>query len=245
VTDFIDIAITPAEGLAMAADCYVVVDVLRATTTIATLFGRGLMDVLVVDEIELARERARAERRLLFGEVGGLRPEGFDHGNSPAGASTLSLAGRGAVLFTTNGTTALCALAGRGLVFAGAQANLAAVAEVAASYPRVVVVCAGSSGGTRFALDDFAAAGALTAAIVTRSGGKHVGDAARLALQLVQTAPGGLGRILHDSHHGQVLTRLGLAADIDFCATIDSSSAVPFVAQSGPGWAILENRAAT
>lgn len=243
VTDFIDVAVTPGEALVMPADCFVVVDVLRATTTIATLFERGTLDLVVVDDIELARRRAHDEGRLLFGEVGGLAPQGFDHGNSPLEASALDVAGRRALLFTTNGTTALCALAGRGAVVAGAPANVAATARMAATCSRVVVVCAGSDRGARFALDDFAAAGVIAAAISIRSPGARVGDAARVATELVEGAPGRLGALLRESHHGRHLARLGLAADIEFCARVDSSAAVPVVVDSGPGWATIENRA--
>src|SRR5947207_14887405 len=97
----------------MAADCFVVVDVLRATTTIATLFERGLLTLVAVDDIEAARQRARDEARMLFGEVGGLPPPGLDHGNSPVEASTPEVAGREAVPCTTNGTAPVCGLAGR------------------------------------------------------------------------------------------------------------------------------------
>jgi 2-phosphosulfolactate phosphatase len=242
VTDTIDIAVTPGEALLMPADCFVVVDVLRATTTIATLFGRGILDLVVVDDIELARRRAHDEARLLFGEVGGLTPRGFDHGNSPLEASGLDVAGRRALLFTTNGTTALCALAGRGAVVAGAPANVAAMARLAATCSRVVVVCAGSDRGARFALDDFVAAGVIAAAVSKRSPAARVGDAARVATELIEGAAGRLSVLLRESHHGRLLAHLGLAADIEFCARIDSSAAVPVVVDSGPGWATIEDR---
>ncbi len=80
----LDVALLPSEALAIAADCYVVVDVLRATTTIATLFAHGLERLTCADDIERARGIARDRGALLFGEVQGLPPEGFDHGNSPA-----------------------------------------------------------------------------------------------------------------------------------------------------------------
>lgn len=140
-----------------------VVDLLRATTTIATLFEAGLRDLLAVSDIEQAREYARRDGRLLFGEVGGLPPPGFDFGNSPVEAATAPVRGERAVLFTTNGTTALCALAGRGKVIAGALANLGAVASAAAELSDIAIVCAGEDGGRRFALEDFAAAGVIAA----------------------------------------------------------------------------------
>ena len=135
----------------MEADAFVVIDVLRATTTIATMFEQGLDDLLVLDDLAAARARAAAEQRLLFGEVGGLPPEGFDYGNSPVEAGALQLRGQRAALFTTNGTRALCGVAGRGVVATAAFANLTAAGHWAAAFARVVLVCAGESSGTRFA----------------------------------------------------------------------------------------------
>jgi 2-phosphosulfolactate phosphatase len=243
MTKVVEVAVTPSETRAIEADCFIVVDVLRATTTIATLFGAGLADLVVVDDLREARRRAAEEHRILFGEVGGLPPEGFDHGNSPVEAAALSVAGAGAQLFTTNGTAALCALAGRGVVLAGAPANCGAIVVAAAAYERVVVVCAGSDGGARFALDDFAAAGTLTAAFLAAAPAAIPGDAARLAVDVVRDSVG-LARVLSESRHGRILRRLGLADDIAFSARIDTSTAVPMVVDHGPGWARLENAGA-
>ena len=110
----IDLAMLPAEAEAMPSEAYIVVDVLRATTTIATLFAGGMTSLIAAGRQELARHLAAAEGRLLMGEVGGLPPAGFDFGNSPVEAAAAPVAGRGGVLFTTNGTAALCLLAGGG-----------------------------------------------------------------------------------------------------------------------------------
>lgn len=235
----------------MEADAFLVIDVLRATTTIATLFESGLTDLLVVDTIEAARERARAEGRTLFGEVGGLPPDGFDHGNSPAEAATLDLRGKGAVLFTTNGTSALCGAAGRGEVAAGAFANAAAAARWAAEYERVALVCAGNSGGQRFSLEDFAAAARLVQLIARESPGLELGDAAGMAAEITGyedwIAPGlpqrtdRSARLVAGSHHAQGLKALGLDADIAFAAREDTSGAVPRVVEHGEGWALLRD----
>jgi 2-phosphosulfolactate phosphatase len=155
----------PAEALEREADCYIVVDVLRATTTIAALFGAGLSSLLAVNEIELARERARSEGRLLFGEVDGFPPTGFDYGNSPLEAARAPVAGRGGALFTSNGTAALCKLAGRRAVVTGAVVNVSAVVRFAVEFARVTIVCAGNHGGKVFSLEDFAASAMIAGAL--------------------------------------------------------------------------------
>jgi 2-phosphosulfolactate phosphatase len=235
----LDVAMLPSEALAIETDCFVVVDLLRATTTAATLFAAGLDNLLVVDDVDRAREAARQSGELLFGEVGGLPPEGFDHGNSPIEAAAASVAGKGAVLFTTNGTLALCSLAPRGAVLAGALVNAGAVASVAAGYDRVVVVCAGESRGLRFAQEDFLAAGVIARRLTALAPEVGVGDAAALA---IRTASGpDLQHLVRASHHARTLAALGLAADIDFALCEDTSLAVPAVVASGAGWALLQD----
>ena len=235
----IDIAAIPAEALSIPSDCYVVIDCIRATTTVATLFARGMESLLVTDDLELARFRAAAEDRLLLGEVGGLPPDDFDYGNSPAAASTLALAGTRGVLYTTNGTTALCVLAGNGAaVIAGALANISAVSAAVKPFGTVTLVCAGGGGGVRFGLDDFAAAAEFVHVIRRESPDAEPGDLALLASRLEA-----VDSLVLESHHAGVIRRLGLEDDLAFCIRRDSSDAVPVVTSHGKGWALLEARA--
>lgn len=233
----IEVAAIPAEALLILADCYVVIDCLRATTTIATLFARGLRDLVVIDDLDQARIRGAAEERVLFGEVGGLPPEDFDYGNSPVEAAGLNLAGERGLLYTTNGTTALCALAGRGVVMAGALANLDALTRACEPFATVAVVCAGEARGTRFGLDDFAAAAALVKGLLEQDAPAALGDLALLA-----SRTGELDRLIFESKHAGVVRQLGLGADLDFALQRNTSFAVPTVTAHGQGWALIEDR---
>ncbi|OAI43606.1 hypothetical protein AYO38_10560 [bacterium SCGC AG-212-C10] len=249
----IDLALLPLEATRIAADCYVAVDMLRATTTISTLFSAGLRDLVAVNSLAQAYALAGTEGRLLAGEVGGLPPDGFELGNSPVDASEIDADGRGAVLFTTNGTAALCALAAHGHVIAGALANATAVAHAIADFEHVCIVCAGNEGGLRFALEDFAAAGAIISRVQRLHPGAELGDAAGLAITqpgyenwLAVGLPqqtGASARMIASSEHGRKLAALGLAADIHFAAQADTSAAVPTVVEFGEGWARLVNAA--
>ena len=251
MTKWLDVALLPSEAEAMEADAFLVIDVLRATTTIAALFEGGLADLVVVDEIEAARERARGEGRVLFGEVGGLPPDGFDFGNSPAEAAGLDVRGKGAVLFTTNGTRAVCGVAGRGEAATAAFANAGAAARWAAEHERVGLVCAGNAGGRRFSLEDFAAAARLVQLISRESPGLELGDAAGMAATATGyedwIAPGlpqrtdRSARLVAGAHHARGLKALGLDADIAFAAREDTSEAVPGVVEHGEGWALLRD----
>lgn len=260
----VDVALLPGEAVEMHADAYVVVDVLRATTTIAVLFERGLADLVVAMDIDFARERAFAEARLLFGEVQGLKPEGFDYGNSPVEAIEADLSGRGAVLYTTNGTLALCSLAGRGTVYSGAPANASSLSRRLRRHDSVVIVCAGTERGQRFALEDFAAAGLLVRELQRlQPEGLSLGDAAMLAGRLAGkpfqtvalsygsgemtdkplTMPSTGQMMVSASTHALRLKEIGLEADVRFCARLNTSRATPIIVESGDGWARLANPA--
>jgi 2-phosphosulfolactate phosphatase len=109
---------------------YIVVDVVRATTTLTTQMEYGAERVYVapsVAEARLARQTL-GPSALLAGEAGGIAPPGFDLGNSPAEFTRVDLAGRDIIFATTNGTRALLACAGGAAVFAGALRNASAAA---------------------------------------------------------------------------------------------------------------------
>ncbi len=132
----LDVALTPsalAAGATPAGGVYIVVDVIRATTTLCAFFERGARRVLVAPGIEDARSaRDRlGVHHLLAGEVGGARPPGFDLGNAPSELATWDLRARELIFATTNGTRALHACRAGRAVFAGSFRNAAAVVRAA------------------------------------------------------------------------------------------------------------------
>jgi phosphosulfolactate phosphohydrolase-like enzyme len=117
---------------------YVVVDVIRATTTLCIQLEQRCRRIYVAGSIESARAAARAlglghagtsHVPLLAGEADGVAPAGFDCGNSPAEFAALDLAGRAVVFATTNGTHALYACDRGAAIFAGSLRNASAVAR--------------------------------------------------------------------------------------------------------------------
>ncbi len=222
----------PAEGLDMDVDACVVIDAFRATTTIATLFDAGLRSLTACAEIDAARTLARDTGALLFGEVHGLAPAGFDYGNSPVEAAAAPVSGRDAVLFTTNGTRALTMFAPKGPVFAAAFVNARAAAAAVSGHRRVALVCAGTAGGRSFTLEDFAAAGAIVRCMRGMRGGLRLDDGARLAAITPATAA-------LDAHHAQTLRQLGLEDDLAYSVRESILDVVPQVVEHGAGWARL------
>src|SRR6266542_2209149 len=152
----VDVAFTP--GAAAPAAVGVVVDVLRATSTIAQALASGYERVLCAAEIDEARAlRASLPDSLLGGERKAVRVEGFDVGASPR--EFLEPRAETLILSTTNGTSAILEAAEHcEEVFLGSLLNLNAVAEVGRGKD-AVIVCAGFQGA--FALDDAYCAGRI------------------------------------------------------------------------------------
>ena len=211
----VDVAFTPGEGLA-AASLAIVVDVLRATSTIAQALASGYERVLCVGEIEEARRlRASTPRSLVGGERDATRIDGFDVGASPrefleARVSTL-------ILSTTNGTRAVLSAAAQAEeVVLGSLLNLRAVTEYATRRGGdVAVVCAGFKDA--FALDDAYCAGRIVALL----DGERT-DAALAAELVAASFPTAL-----DGLHARTYGPPGLEEDIAFCAREDVLDVVP------------------
>lgn len=133
----VDVLLTPAElGGKLSVgptDVAIVIDVIRATTTLTVVFDGGCARVLVAGAIPEARAFAARHpgAYLLAGEVGGLRPPGFDFGNSPVELGAASVRGQELIFSTTNGTRALHACAGARAILAGSLRNAQAVCRAA------------------------------------------------------------------------------------------------------------------
>jgi 2-phosphosulfolactate phosphatase len=208
----VHVAFTPDE--AAPAEVGIVVDVLRATSTIAQALSSGYERVLCCAEIDDARAlRAELPDSLLGGERKAVRLEGFDVGASPR--EFLEPRARTLILSTTNGTRAILETARRcDRVLLGSLLNLAAVARAAQSED-VVVVCAGFQGG--FALDDAYCAGR----IVQLLAGERT-DAADASVLLARAFPSAL-----DGLNARTYGPPGLEEDIAYCAQEDLLDAVP------------------
>ncbi len=225
----VHVAFTPAE--AAEAPTGIVVDVLRATSTIAQALASGYQRVLCCSEVEEAEAlRAEVDAAVLAGERKCLRIPGFDLGNSPR--EFLEPAGDTVVLTTTNGTRALVTANERcESVFAASLLNLEAVVDCARTRGEdVAVFCAGVQG--HFTLDDAYCAGR----IAERLGGE-LSDAAVAAVRIAGSfASSEEG--LRASRSARNLIEAGLDEDIAFCARESVLEVVPRV--SGASGAAVE-----
>ncbi len=222
----IDVAFTPRD--LGSADVAVVVDVLRATTTVAAALAAGHRRVLCCEEVEAA-ERLRAPNRLLAGERDNVEIPGFDRGNSPIGFD--GAGGGDVVLSTTNGSRAIVAAAARSReVILASLANLDAVLE-ALPADEVTIVCSGTAGG--MAVEDVYVAGR----IVGRLEG-HRTDAAIMA-ENVTAAYDDPRAALTVGANAVKLLETDQEDDIDYCARESILDVVPRVTGTMPGVAFV------
>jgi 2-phosphosulfolactate phosphatase len=215
----------------------VVIDVLRASTTMVAALAQGAARVVPVADVDEAR-RLAAECRptaLLGGERGGVRIPGFDFGNSPREYSAARVAGKTVVITTTNGTAALAAARGAREILVGTIVNRSAVVDairrLAGPNEHVHLVCAGTDG--LVSAEDVLAAGAiLDAAGADRNGDRLDADAREALVAFRHVAangdvPAALVAEFRRSPGGANLVALGMEADLPAAAAIDSLPLVP------------------
>jgi 2-phosphosulfolactate phosphatase len=219
-------ALAPAGSL--TGGVAVVVDVLRASTTIVYALGAGCTAVRPCLEVEEARglaDQMRAGRVLLGGERGGAPLPGFDLGNSPREYTCKNCPGTTLVLTTTNGTRALHRALEAERVLVGAFANYSAVCEQLRQDLRPVhIVCAGTEG--EVTLEDTLLAGALVDFLCDVSE-VRLNDSARLAWDCFENHGQVLVGALEISRGGANLRRLGYDEDIRSAAKVDQFMLVP------------------
>ncbi|HWG44570.1 MAG TPA: 2-phosphosulfolactate phosphatase [Gemmataceae bacterium] len=208
----------------------VVIDVLRATTTIIHALAAGCDAVWPIAEVEEARgvaDQMRAGHVLLGGERDGVPPAGFDLGNSPTEYTCARCKGTTLVLTTTNGTRALLRAAAAARTLVAGFVNYSAVCEQLAEDARPVdIVCAGFHG--EVAMDDALLAGALVE-FLCEHGPVCLNDAARLAWDCFENHGRVLEGALEVSAGGAHLRSLGYDEDIRTAARVDQFALVPEV----------------
>ncbi|WP_176728973.1 2-phosphosulfolactate phosphatase [Thermogemmatispora onikobensis] len=217
---------------AQTGDVYIVIDLIRATTTMTVMLERGARRVLVAESIEQAQAGAAYRPgRALCGERNVRRIPGFDYGNSPREFAQLDLQGRELIMTTTNGTRAFHACPPETIRLAGcfrnAHAVTSAALRLASAHDRdIALVCAGEFG--YFALDDAVCAGYLAAELLRQAGHALTPHGSVLAATAIYEAykpP----RVLECSESALTVVKAGVIDDPPFCVEIDQSTVVPAV----------------
>jgi 2-phosphosulfolactate phosphatase len=213
----------------------VVIDVLRATTTIITALYNGARNVIPVAEVEEAAMITRnypIRERLLAGEREAVLIDGFDLSNSPVEFTADKVRDKVIIMTTTNGTGAIQATEAAQVLVSG-FVNAAATGRYAAAQGRdVALICAGTLG--RFSLEDHLAAGAVIKAVREAGVTVEMDDLSLASLCLYMSHRTGetMHELLAHTKHYQRLDELGFAADLDHCLMQDS---MPVVAECSDG----------
>ncbi len=241
----IQLFFTPADLRAVTTspdDIYIVVDVLRATTTLSVIFERGASRVFVANDIEQAREAARRyPHRILCGERN-LQPlPGFVFRNSPMQLSQADLSGHELIFATTNGTQAFYACPAESMCLAGSFYNARAVAAYALTQVyeqkrNISLVCSGKLNA--FALDDAICAGYLIGVLqelfppyrdqnpaMSPTEVLTLEEAAATALTLYAAYKP--PKIIDHSDAARHLINMGFLDDVSFCMQHDKCTSVP------------------
>ena len=209
-----------------------VVDVLRASTTIAVALANDARAVIPLasseDVISRAKTLTRSEVKLA-GERRSLPISGFDMGNSPREFTREVVEGKTIVMTTTNGTAAILVAQGARDVVVASYVNFSAALSMMKAALRggtdVTILCAGQD--RRFALEDAACAGRFVQHVAAKNTKLETNDAAQAAMLLDKKYGTNIKRMLKSSAHGLALSEAGFADDIDVCADVDSFGVLP------------------
>ncbi len=245
----------------LAGGTVVVLDILRASTTITTALVNGAMRVLPCQEVAAAQKLAEQftrEQVLLGGERGGLKITGFDLGNSPAEYPAERVRDKTLVFTTTNGTLAMMRCQQAHQVLIGSFVNLSALCKRLLELPEqqaIHLLCAGTGG--QITREDVLGAGAIAMELIAaRTESWSLNDQAWLALAAWQQAMQFkqvstvaqdeptlqrqrqlLTDALRMTQGGWNLQRLGLASDLPLAAELNRFTVVPELMLSS--WEIM------
>ncbi|MGZ3618196.1 MAG: 2-phosphosulfolactate phosphatase [Ktedonobacteraceae bacterium] len=219
---------------ASANDVYIVIDVIRATTTQSVMLDQGAARILAASTVEEAKEAAQTiPGRLLCGERNVQPVPGFDYGNSPVQFSQIDLTGRELIMTTTNGTRAFYACPQDATRLAGSFYNAEAVAVKALEMAKdqggnICLVCSGEL--EYFALDDAVCAGYLVLELHRLQGqvlplDLHESVLAAIALYETFEPP----KVIDYCNSAQAVILGGLPDDPPFCMRTSVSQSVPMV----------------
>jgi 2-phosphosulfolactate phosphatase len=220
--------VKPAET---AGRLVLIVDVLRASTTVATALGNGAKTVIPVegaDEV-ISRSKEFARSQILLAGEQKMHPiAGFDIGNSPQSFTPAVVEGKTILITTTNGTRTLLGVQNARDIVIASYVNFSAVLALmkvaASSSTDVAIICAGEEGS--FTLEDSACAGRYVRAIPKRAD-IQTNDAAAASVLIEKKYGDNIAKVFKESAHGQALASAGFGDDLTAAAQVDSYPVVP------------------
>jgi 2-phosphosulfolactate phosphatase len=205
----------------------IVIDVLRATSSIVTALEQNSIGVIPVKTVGQAKDLCQ-ENDLLGGERFCKKISGFHLGNSPIELIHTDVQGKRIILTTTNGTRAIDKAQKAAHVLAGAMLNASACAAAALNLKRdIVIVCAGTM--DRFSLEDGVCAGLIIDELAGKEENLDLSDFAKAMRYAYSQVKDRLQETILESDNGRRLRKLGFAEDVFFCTRVNMYTKVPIL----------------
>lgn len=230
----IDLYITPVgvKEMSLQDKGVIVVDILRAGTTICRALLSGCKEIVPVETVEQAMALAGSLFRdtiLLCGEREGKIVPGFDLGNSPMEYTAKRVKNQSLIFTTSNGTAALVKAQRAGRVVIGGFVNCSNIINTLVKWERdIAILCSGSNG--RMSLEDTVAGGMFVKRLVEHFGNKvTLTDTAHAAQILYEQFADSLVKMVKNTVHGKYLQSIDFAEDVEYCAKVDSLEIVPIL----------------
>lgn len=206
-----------------------VIDVLRASSTIVVALDNGARHIIPVGDMAEAGKIAANmddESTVMGGERGGVKIEGYDLGNSPLEYTPEVVQGRTVVLNTTNGTLAVKRASRAARVAIGCFLNVSAcVRFLREAAGGIAIICSGSEG--QVALEDVLCAGMTLHRLWGGREPDDLSDVARIAYCQFLSDRRRLEEAIAHSNHARHLAALGFAEDVAFCSRVDTHALLP------------------
>ncbi len=217
---------TPQRGCVV-----IVIDVLRCCSTIIAALANGAKGILPARTLKEARTlHNKYDGSVLAGERRGIKPRGFNLGNSPLEFTPEKVKGNYVILTTTSGTKAIISSKNARWVLIGALINAKPVAEAASRIAKeekagISLVLSGRH--RHFFIEDFVCAGAIAENLQLNNIERS--DAVSAALHYFWHGQNCLESVIQSGHHATYLKNLGLMNDVKFCSQLDVSGIVPYL----------------
>jgi len=220
---------TSSEELYFTGKSVVVIDVLRATTTITTALLNGAKEVIPVNSIEFAMKFSGSSfggQTLLGGERHTKKIEGFHLGNSPSEYTHEAVNNKAIILYTTNGSKAIVKAKFAESLVCACFNNLEIVAKyLNAEGKNIEVVCSGTNGF--FSLEDSVCAGVLISEIMKLNPSIELNDSGEAALLLAKQYNKKILKMMQSSDHGKILSENGYEEDLKYAAKLSCFNIIP------------------
>ena len=212
-------------------DVVIVIDVLRCCSTIVTALANGARGIMPTKSLKEARIlHDKHPEFILAGERRGMKPKGFDLGNSPLEFAREKVKGKHVILTTTSGTKAIVLSKNARWVLMGALLNAETVAKTAlkiAEEEKVGISLVLSGKSRHFFIEDFICAGAVAESFQVDN--VMYSDAVLAPLFCFRQARGRLKGVIQSGRHATYLKSLGFGDDVEFCSQLNVFRIVPFL----------------